>query len=65
MALKEKIYPFNRKKMNFQNVLKIFNFLWYKVLSTQVSYSYMKNYDRKLENKNLLVLYKEKIEKCL
>ena len=41
---------------------KVFNFLWYKVLSTQISYSYMENYDRKLENKNLLVLYKEKIE---
>ena len=42
---------------------KIFNFLWYKVLSTQISHSQVKNCDRQLETKKILVLYKEKNRK--
>ena len=43
---KSKNDPFNRKKLNFQKMSKVFNFLWYKVLSSQISYSYMTTYDR-------------------
>merc|ERR1711923_631213 len=62
-AKKRKNDPFNRKKWNFHNFSKVLNFLWYKVLSTQISHSYVKNCDRELETKNLLVLYKEKNRK--
>merc|ERR1712102_194986 len=54
---------FSGKEWNFQNFSKVFNFLWYKVISTQISHSYVKNCDRELETKNLLVLYKEKNRK--
>ena len=42
---------------------KVFNFLWYKVHSTQISQSQVKNCDQQLETKKLLVLYKEKNRK--
>ena len=42
---------------------KVFNLLWYKVLSTQTSHFQVTNCDRQLETKNLLVLYKEKKRK--
>ena len=42
---------------------KVFNFLWCKVHSTQISQSQVKNCDQNLETKNLLVLYKEKNRK--
>ena len=31
--------PFSGKKWNFQKVSKVFNLLWYKILSTQTSHS--------------------------
>ena len=42
---------------------KVFNFLWYKVLSTKISHFQVKNCDRQLESKNLLVLYIRKKSK--
>ena len=54
--------PFNRKNGILKKKSKVFNFLWYKVFSTQISHSQVNNCDRQLENKRLLVLYKEKLK---
>ena len=35
----EKMTPLTVKKLNFQKNSKVFNLLWYKVLSTQISHS--------------------------
>ena len=47
----EKLPIINRKKWNVQKNSKICIFVWYKVLSTQISHSQVKNCDRQLETK--------------
>ena len=42
------------KKRNFQKMSKVFTFLCYKVLSTQISHSQGKNCHRQLETKNYI-----------
>ena len=52
--------PLTVKNGIFKIMSNVFNFLWDKVLSTQISHSQVKKCDRQLETKTLLMLYKEK-----